>query len=129
VQFADDKAGKENLSALQAEEHVIAAALYGKDNNRIAEYVRPGTKAEFPNDPPTDGHRFDGNGLTVSRPVMLNDKRIGAVYLRSDLNAAYSRLRSSALILFLIVLGAVSATWAVVTRLRKPIVDLIVALP
>src|SRR5439155_2946275 len=36
VQFADDKAGKENLSALQAEEHVIAAALYGKDNNRIA---------------------------------------------------------------------------------------------
>ena len=119
--FQDDTAAQEILQALQSEPHVMSACLYNKDGNYFAEYTRPGTSARFSPHPEADGSRFEHGRLNVFRPVFLNDKRIGTICLRVDLEGIYSRLRLFTGISALILLGSLLMALGLSSWLQRPI--------
>lgn len=72
------------LSALKAERHVVAAALYDREGRVFARYA-PVSEPEPP--PATlgaDGYRFTASHLVGFQAVMLRDRRLGTLYLKFD---------------------------------------------
>ncbi len=126
--FQDEGQAKKTLMALQAESHVVAACLYGKDGSPFVKYVRAGAQASFLVQPGPDGHRFERDRLMLFRPVMLNDKRIGTIYLHSDLDGLYGRLKLFSGLVGLVLVVAVLVAVVMSARLHRPIFDPIVAL-
>lgn len=121
LSFQDDTAAQEILHALQSEPHVMAAGLYTKAGDLFAHYTRAGTTFTFPPRPAEDGHRFSRGQLEVFRPMVLNEKRIGTIYLRVDLEGIYSRLRLFGGIAALILVGSLLIALALSSWLQRPI--------
>jgi len=126
--FQDESEASKTLLALNAEPQIIAACLYAKDGSRFAAYVRPSATVEFPPQPGPDTTCFQPDELVLFRPVMLNEKRIGTLYLRADLAALYDRLRLFGGIVGLVLLGSFIVTVALSSRLQRPISEPILAL-
>jgi two-component system, sensor histidine kinase and response regulator len=91
----DQQAAREVLRALRAEPHIVAACTYSQDGTVFAGYglngncpplVSLGTAQAF--------HiYFTHAHLAELRPIKLSRETIGAVYIESDLEAMYTRLR------------------------------------
>jgi len=113
LQFDDRSAGDNILLALQAKPHVVAACLYTKDGERFAAYVVRGMRPSLPSQPGEAGYRFTSDRLVMFRPVRLDQKVIGTIYLQSDLNDLDDRLRSFARIAALVVLGSIGVAAAI----------------
>jgi PAS domain S-box-containing protein len=126
--FDDQAAARATLRALGAEAHVVAAGLYDRNWTRFAEYIRPQTPHHFPTEPAPDGHRFEKGYLVLYRPVLLNEKRIGTIYLQADLEGIYERLRLFSGIAGLVLLGSVLVAFVLSSRLQRPISRPILAL-
>ncbi|MEO6094875.1 MAG: ATP-binding protein [Fibrobacteria bacterium] len=89
--FEDRGGAEEILSALKAERHVAEAGLYGADGKLFSTYPKNLDAASFPALPESDGYRFGGGFLHGYEPVIQNDKRLGTLYVKSDLSAAWER--------------------------------------
>ena len=127
--FQDESAAEQTLLALQAEPDVSAACLYGARGNQFARYVRQrGAAVVFPAKPGADGHRFDRGHLMIFRPVMLNGHRIGTIFLQTDLQGLYDRLRLFMGIAALVLVGSVLTAFALSSRLQRPVSQPILAL-
>ncbi|MBN8732674.1 MAG: response regulator [Acidobacteria bacterium] len=80
LEFRDEKAGRENLEALRANERVLEAALLDGEGVVLAGY---GTGAvRMPGVRP--GERFAGNEVMLWRQVRLEGKAVGMVYVKAD---------------------------------------------
>jgi PAS domain S-box-containing protein len=128
IAFQDESEASKTLLALKAEPQIIAACLYTKDGSRFAEYVRPLASVQFPAQPGPDATRFQRNHLVLFRPVLLNEKRVGTLYLRADLAGLYDRLELFGGIVGLVLLGSFLVTVALSSRLQRPISEPILAL-
>ena len=126
--FQDETAAGEILHALQSEPHVMAARLYTKDGTRFADYLRSGAMADLPAQPGREGYRFEPAHLVVFRPVVLNGKALGTIGLQVDLEGIYSRLRWSAGVASLVLLGSLLMALALSAWLQRPISGPILAL-
>jgi len=127
--FQDEGAATQTLQALQAEPDVSGACLYNVKGNQFATYVRqPGPSQVFPVKPGPEGYRFERGRLVVVRPVMLNGRRIGAIYLQADLGGLYARLRLFIGIAVLVVTGAALTALILSSRLQRPVSQPILAL-
>src|SRR5205085_2017313 len=82
----------------------------------------------FPEKPGEDGTRFEGQKLQAFRPVILDGKRIGTIYLQADLTGILNRLKLFAGIAALVLAGAMLMALALASRLQRPITEPIVAL-
>jgi len=91
--FLDEETATEFLAALQSAPHVEAAVLFTQDGEAFARYSRAEAPAPALERAGPDGHRFVDGRLEVYRPLVLNDKRLGTIGLRVDLEAIYVRLR------------------------------------
>src|SRR5256885_14295740 len=82
----DDKAdAEENLKALSAKKHIVAAGFY-KDGRLFAQYPAPhSAPALFPASPERAGARFEPDHLVLFHEIRLQGELIGTLYLRSDL--------------------------------------------
>ncbi len=118
--FQDESAAHETLLALQAEPYVGAACLYTADGARFADYARSGAP-EFPAIPGDDGFWFERGHLLLFRPVVLNGKRIGTIYLQTDLQGVYERLRLFGGIGILVLCGSLVVAFFLSSRLQRPI--------
>jgi len=90
--FQNDADAREVLSALRADPHVEVACLYDKDGKLFAIYPAGAPTSAFPTTPAKDGFRFENSSFIVFQPVVQGDRRLGTLYLRSDLEAMYGRL-------------------------------------
>jgi signal transduction histidine kinase len=79
------------LAALAAEPHIVSAALYDEDGGVFATYPRAGGGRDVPLRPVADGYRFGRSDLSLYQPVVAGTRRVGTLYLRSDLGAMYER--------------------------------------
>src|SRR2546430_1750245 len=81
---------------------------------------------------PADLHNgsapFQRNQWVLFRPVMLNENRVGTIYLRADLAGLYDRLKLFGGIVGLVLLGSFVVTMALSYRLQRPISEPILAL-
>jgi signal transduction histidine kinase len=85
----------EILSALKAERHIVAACLYDKKGLVFARYPANASGQVFPPSPRADGYRFENGHLIGFTPLVQvqGSERLGTLYLSSDMDAMYERLR------------------------------------
>ncbi|MCA1851287.1 MAG: GAF domain-containing protein, partial [Beggiatoa sp.] len=92
--FANQDDATEVLAALKAERHIVAASLYDTNGELFAKYPAGLPADAFPATPARDAYRFEHSHLVGVQPVVQgNNKRLGTLYLKSDLGAMYERLR------------------------------------
>ncbi len=126
--FQDNNAARQTLSALESEPNDSAACLYNAAGEQFATYARTGIGNLLPPKPEHDGHRFERGHLILFRPVLLNNKRIGTIFLQADLQGVYDRLRLFGAIAVLVLLGSVFVALAISAPLQRPISRPILAL-
>ena len=88
LSFGDTNAGEEILSGLQAKRHVVGACVYSAGGKQFAAYGRDSGPGGFSCPSPgfEDRSWFDSDRLRVIKPITLHHRRIGAIYLESDLS-------------------------------------------
>jgi signal transduction histidine kinase len=93
--FENQRDATEILAALKAERHIVAACLYDKRGRLFSRFPADAPDDAFPPAPLADGYRFDGRQLVGFTPVVQvkGSERFGTLYLSSDLEAMYGRLR------------------------------------
>ena len=126
--FGVRETAEDTLSALRSQPHIAQACLYDSKGRPFARYTRPGEKIRAPARPDTDGERFEDSHLVVYRPVILDNKRVGTMYLLSDLNEMNRRLRWYALVVVLVLLVALLVMFTLSLHLQRVISRPILAL-
>jgi signal transduction histidine kinase/DNA-binding response OmpR family regulator len=116
------------LSALQADPHILVACAFDREGQPFGGYVPAGAPWECPAQPPADGHRFTRRYLELSRPIELDNRRVGTIYLRADFRRMYSELAMQAAVVGVVLLGAMIVTIVLSSRLQTPISEPILAL-
>lgn len=113
----------EVLDALKAERHIVAAALYDQRGRLFARYPAGAGEATFPAAPESDGYRFGEGFLAGFTPVVQvkGSQRLGTLYLRSDMEAMYERLRLYAGIAALIIAALSLLAYAISRALERQI--------
>lgn len=130
VSFDDTSRCTEILSALRAKKNIVAAALYNEIGEPLAQYspasATPGT---FPTRLEANGARFESDHLVAFYEIHLEGKRIGTLYLKSNLKELNERLKRYATIVLLILLVSSTATYFLSSFLQriisKPIFHLV----
>jgi len=109
LSLSDPRTANETLAALAARPSIVAAAIYGQDGGLFAAYRRDENRP-LPARPGAEGEVSSGGFLAVFRPVDLEGRRIGTVYLESDLREVVTRLRlQTAILAAVFVLSALAA--------------------
>jgi PAS domain S-box-containing protein len=91
--FNDAKSASETLAALRARTHVVNACIYRLDGTVLASYTRPGVTSGCPFAGARDELRFSSGALTVSRGILLSDRRIGTLVILYDLGEITERMK------------------------------------
>ena len=144
LEFDYQKSAAETLAALKAEPHITSACIYTTDGKVFAKYlsnqVDRGSLTSQGDEhylsgnhwqPPKiieEGHYFGGGHLALFKPIVLDGNMIGTIYLQSDLQELYSRLRWYAGICTIVMLGASLVAFLLSSALQRPISEPILRL-
>jgi PAS domain S-box-containing protein len=128
LQFQNPKDAVEVLGAMQAKPEIVAAALYDQQGRLFARYSRAAEPEPVPARVGEDGWKFGRNRLTVFRPVLLDHRRIGTVYLHSNTGERVVRLRLYATTGLGVLVATLLVTLAVSSRVNQIITRPILAL-
>ena len=120
--FENRDDAKESLNSLKAERHVVSAALYDKDGKLFAKYPADRPTATFPAAPEKDGFRFGDAHLAGFEPVVQGaNKRLGTLYLNSDMGAMYERFRLYGIIAALVIIVSFLVAYVLSRTLQRQI--------
>jgi PAS domain S-box-containing protein len=120
--FQNPDDAREVLGALRAEPHILSAMLYDAHGRAFAGYPDSLPRTAFPPTPETDGFRFERARLTGFEPVVQGDnRRLGTLYLESDMEPMYARLRLYAAIAGLVIAVSLMAAYLVARKLQQQI--------
>ena len=130
LSFGDsgEDAAKNTLETLRAETGAVEACLYRADGAQLATYARASGENQVPARPAADGTRIENDYVVIFRPVMLNEKRLGTLYLRADLAELDQRLRRNLEISGFVLLGSFLVALVLSTGLQRLILRPILAL-
>ena len=117
--FADTKDAEETLNALRAKSSIVFGCVYDKNGQPFASYHRNAAeKPDILKQIKEDGYIFSDRFLTVFKPVVLDDEKVGTICLRSDLSPMYDALRRSARNTIAIMLLASLAAYLISAKLQ-----------
>jgi signal transduction histidine kinase/CheY-like chemotaxis protein/HPt (histidine-containing phosphotransfer) domain-containing protein len=93
----------ELLASISANKNISAAAVFDTNNKIMAHYVRPSeaSGASVAPTPQSPGFRIEGKTLEVSVAVAGNEKLLGTVLIRTDIETAAHRSFRFGLVLLL----------------------------
>jgi signal transduction histidine kinase len=130
VAFENQRDATEILAALKAERHIVAACLYDNQGRVFSRYPADAPDAFFPAAPQPDGYRFESNQLIGFTPVVQvkGRARFGTLYLSSDMEAMYARLRLYGGLALLVVVLASVVAYALARMLQRQISEPILEL-
>jgi len=127
--FDNQDDATEVLAALKAEPHIVAASLYDTYGRLFASYPSSLPANAFPAEPEQDGYRFDQGHLVGLEPVVQgSNKRLGTLYLKSDLGAMYDRLQLYSGIAALVVVVSFLVAYLLSRMLQRQISQPVLAL-
>jgi signal transduction histidine kinase/ActR/RegA family two-component response regulator len=115
------------LTAFKSDPHIVAAALYDARGQVFAVYPQGLATERVPAHSGT-GYTFGRSALIGFQPVAEGSKQLGVLFVESDLNAMYSRIRLYALILVLVGGIALSLAYLISRRLQAQLLRPILAL-
>lgn len=123
LQFGDQSAAWEILSALVVSPAITQAALSTAKGELLAQFQRTGA---VPLLPPAEklirhGHHFTLNHLDIVYPVTLDERVLGYVSLRFSLHQFYWRLAGYAALTLVVVVGALRSVFWFVSRMGKAV--------
>src|SRR6267154_6414519 len=116
------------LSAFRADPHIVAAALYDAKGKAFATYPKALAAARFPARPGAAGYTFGRTELAGFQPVAEGSRRLGTLFVESDLGAMYARIRLYALIVFLVIGISFPLAYLISRRLQHQLLHPILAL-
>ena len=119
--FANSEDAAEILAALQAEPHIRAAALYDENGSLLAQYPSDLPKGALPAKPEVDGNGFSGEFLISFQPVVYESKRIGTLYLKSDMDAMFDRFALYGSIVAAVIIASFLLAYGLSRRLQRQI--------
>jgi PAS domain S-box-containing protein len=127
--FRDSSDAADVLNSLSSQPNVIAAAIYDIRGNIFSTFVRlKENKVIIPLIPEKELIKFEDEALIVFRPIKLNNREIGTIYLRNDLVAQQERFWSYLQITLIVLLGSLIVTYLVAVvfakNLSNPIMEL-----
>jgi len=127
--FDNQDDAREVLGALTAERHIVAAALYDSQGKLFAKFPATIRVGELPTAPEADGQRFERSHLVSVQPVVQGgNRRLGTLYLESDMEATYERLRLYGGIAVLVIAGSFLLAYFMSRVLQRRISGPILAL-
>ncbi|MDP9253450.1 MAG: PAS domain S-box protein, partial [Verrucomicrobiota bacterium] len=114
--FQNQNDAQEILAAVKADRHIVAASLYDDEGHLFANYPAELPADAFPTAPESDGYRFGRSYLAGFQPVVQDrDRRLGTLYLKSDLGAMYERFR----LYGMIIVGVLAVSFLLACMLSK----------
>jgi signal transduction histidine kinase len=128
LSFDDPETGRTLLKSLRANSDVSAVRLYQASGAPFVSYAANLQVADLPEHPGEDGHHLERQALVVVRPIHLESKRIGTIYLRMSLTGMYARLEIFIGISGMVLAGSLLVAFGLSSRLQRPISDPILAL-
>ena len=122
LQFQDPTSGRETLETLRVDPRVISAGLYTQENKVFASYYRdPESPIILPSQPRKEGNYFEQGQILIFRPVLLNGKKVGTIFIHSDLQNFYERLKQYGIIAFIVLVISLLGAFLLSSRLQKTI--------
>jgi signal transduction histidine kinase len=127
--FKNRKDADEILEAVSASPNIMHAAIYAK-SGIFAVYHRPARSEQaLPSLPPPDGAAFETNEISLARPILLDNERLGTIYIQADLREFYSRLTWHAVVAILALGGSLLLAFLLLSKLQRtitaPILELV----
>ena len=127
--FGNERDAGEILGALKAERHIVTAGLYDREGKLFSRYPADASGDALPAAPDRDGFRFEQSYLVGFQPVAQeHNKRLGTLYLKSDMGAMYERFRLYGGIVAGVVVTSLMVAFVVSTVLQRQISAPILAL-
>ena len=112
-------AAEETLAALDVDSRIDAARIYTKQGRIVATYLRNGLNQDLlPATLPADGASLRMGSLTLVQPILLGRERIGTLYIRSNMERLYGRLREGLFIMIGVLLVSSLLAVFLSSRLR-----------
>ena len=119
----------ETLTALKAEEHVVAAALYDKSGKLFAKYPADISTNQLPATPQAAGYHFEHLSLVGFQTVTQGEKNLGMLYVKLDTgDSMHQWLVNSVLIAVVVIAIAILVAYLLSKVLQKQISEPILAL-
>src|SRR6266403_3346703 len=116
------------LTAFKADPHIVAAALYDAKGRAFATFPQGLAAARFPAQPGAPGYTFGRTQLIGFQPVAEGSRQLGTLFVESDLDAMYARIRLYALIVFLVIGISLPLAYLISRRLQHQLLRPILAL-
>jgi two-component system cell cycle sensor histidine kinase/response regulator CckA len=141
--FQDAGTAEEILSGLSAEPDVVAACIFKPDGTVFAAFpsdtadpvksdrliaAKQIGQIEIAFAHLQKGHSFSGKYLDLARPIVLNDKTIGHIVIRANLQRLYNRLAWSGFMVIGLMMILVLLAQFITARLHRSISDPLLAL-
>jgi signal transduction histidine kinase len=127
--FGNERDAGEILAALKAERHIVAAGLYDREGKLFSRYPAGVSGDALPPAPDRDGYRFERSHLVGFQPVAQeHNRRLGTLYLKSDMGAMYERFRLYSGIVAGVVVASLMVGFVVSSVLQRQISAPILAL-
>ena len=128
IDFEDVKAAQEALTALRADDNIVAACVYSSGGRIFAAYKRDAAAPfAFPIARP-DGHEFRADQLQVFRSIEQAGAKTGTIFVASDLRDISTRLKRYMSIVGLVFLTSLLIALALSSRLQRLVSDPILLL-
>lgn len=119
--FNDPEAARQTLRSLGTHPHIVGAAIYDVSGNVFATYGTNGASQFVPPPKEAPGHRFERDAMRLFDKIDLGGETIGALYIESNLDPIYERLRRYALVLILVVITTGTASFLLTVILQRAI--------
>jgi PAS domain S-box-containing protein len=126
--FDDADAATRILKSLHSKPHILGARLFNRDGEPFADYLPPQGSCSLPVAPRQDGHSFELGHLVLYRPIFLDNKFLGTIYLQSDLAEMHHRLMLFIAVSLIVMTAALAIAMALSRRLQRLIAQPILAL-
>jgi signal transduction histidine kinase len=122
LSFNDKKLARENLAALHAQPAVMLACIYDRDNKAFARFQGARhSPQDCPDTFTTHAPSYFHNHLHVFTPVMLNQARIGTVYIMLSTEVIQTRLRQYIFVVLLVITVVSMVVFLLSRGLQKPL--------
>lgn len=132
--FEDRKSLQKILQSLGAKQSIIQSEIFTADGRLLAHYI---SKAAGANIIPTthpgpdkqgENKRINGHRLEVTAPIILDNERVGTVYIQAGLKEFYTAMVQSGMYLLLIIAGGLLLAMVLSSKLQRiitrPIIEL-----
>jgi CheY-like chemotaxis protein/HPt (histidine-containing phosphotransfer) domain-containing protein/class 3 adenylate cyclase len=127
--FFDSENAEKNIASLSVEPHITVAAVYDAEGKLFVQYKRKNVTEPPPQSSQETDTHFTTDSLEIYEPITFNGRKIGAVYVQSDLSRTQELLKEYvgivAIILFISTLLALLLATKLQVIISHPILHLL----